>query len=944
MRIKENRAELHCHTNMSGGLYPVRPEELLKKCRELGVDAVAVTDRLSVQAFPEIYRRKLAGSEPVKIIYGYEGFLEQKGRMLRPITILVKTQEGLKNLYRLVSYANLHSNGGLPMIPESVLSENRQGLLIGIMGLPSEVGPAFDYVEVTPAMEPEEVKNILGRSKVPVIAVGDVRYLDPEGLKAALAYAGFSGQKADENAEEHILMGTEEMLSHFSFLGKEKAREIVVETPGKIAGMIEDVVPVNSVYHPIRLPGSEKTVRETCKRRMKELYGDMPPSFITDRLSMELGWILERGYADLFYLATLLSEKAKKDGYPVMARGCAASSFAAFLLGITEVNPLPAHRRCECGYAEQDPGAHLSEKICPVCGKKMVSDGWDIPAESFFGLNGEKEPDFDLNFSPAYRDRAIRYLEEIFPGETLRAGTIGTLFDETAGYIAEESLSETQSARESMAAALSGAKMKEGTHPGGILLIPEGTDIHEITPVSVEDGEKRSHFNYHDIDKNLYKLDLLPHDTPEKLKRLWELTGICPESINVDDRELLSLFRRPREEDGQGPYDTFGIPEFDSEFAWALLDLMEPESAEDLMRICAIRHGTGVWFGNGEKLVLEGTSDFSELITSRDDIFLYLKEKGFDRETSFRIMEEVRKGRIQRGKCKEWPLWKEEMRSRGIPDWYAVSCEKMMYLFPKAHTVTYVLMSLRLAWYKLHYPEEFQKVTEEMTDRRNRGKWPYDENLLKTKLSMDELGPRFWNLLKRTGFETVGDLLSLSPGQVLTMFYTGQRNRRDIFRYILSLDPEWQCNYRGERWNAVFSAGSSWILMTDEIEIALAALHGDVDDTGGNSDREVDRSYERVIFDNGFSFTESELRHLRGWKTKVILMHRGPLSSALSEKREFLQKEGIPVLEAVIGDSYAAGGFFDSWLLIPPKEDMDAFSEESEKEWNKEKNLKKYFL
>lgn len=706
---KENRSELHCHTNISGMASPVSPDELLKRAKELGLTAIAVTDMGSVQAFPALFGAAKRMENPPKIIYGYEGYISREGKSPCPVTLLVKTQKGMKSLYRLVSYANTHKDA-LPVIPEQLLSENREGLLIGAAAFSNTPETECDFLEVTPAMDPGIVMKAVETSSVPVLAAGDVRYLDEDDVEAAKAYAYCYKLEADQNAEAHVLKNTDEMLAHFSFLGLEKAYEIVVKNTGDIAGLIEDVTPISPEKYPVRIAGAEKKVREICENRARMLYGEKPPALVSERLNTELQWIEENRNADLYYLSKLLIDTARTDGYPVGSRGSAAASFVSYLLGISEINPLPAHFRCECGFFEQiSPNKTGSHRTCPNCGKELISDGFNLPVETFLGFDGKKEPDFDFNFPSEYQKTAIKNLSKLpGVGGILRAGTIGTVTERTAKSISDTYIEETGFGTENIADRLVGAKRSDAYHPGGVLVIPENIDINDITPISLVGGENTSHFSYHDIDESLYKFDILAHDTPEKLHQLILLTGVSPENSEIGDEKILQLF-------SEG--DTSGIPEFDSKPVLKMLEIVKPENTDDLIRIVALAHSTDGWEENGKALIENGTATLSEIISTRDDIVLYLIERGFDRKNAFKIAENVRKGKAYSGRCCNWPVWVQEMKDHGVPEWYIRSCEKICYLFPRAHAASYVLFALKMAYYKVYFPEAFEQVINDYKNR-----------------------------------------------------------------------------------------------------------------------------------------------------------------------------------------------------------------------------------
>ena len=627
----------------------------------------------------------------------------------------------------------------------------------------------FDYLEVQPPSNDEfMIRN--DRSRItcredledivrkivklgeqygkPVVATGNVHFLDPDdaiyreivlegnmnkgSMKKALKEAAENGEETEQALPPLYFRTTGEMLEEFSFLGGMKAREIVIDNPNKINDMIEKISPVRPDKAPPVIENSDKTLRDICYNKAHEIYGPELPEIVSTRLDKELNSIIGNGYSVMYIIAQKLVWKSNDDGYLVGSRGSVGSSFAATMAGITEVNPLSPHYICpNCFYTDFDSeqvksfsgmsGCDMPDCDCPKCGTKMKKEGHDIPFETFLGFKGDKEPDIDLNFSGDYQPRAHAYIEEIFgKGKAFRAGTIGTLAEKTAyGYVLkyfeERNIIKRRAEIERLAAGCTGVKRTTGQHPGGIIVLPAHEDIYSFTPIQRPANDMTTditttHFEYHSIDHNLLKFDILGHDDPTMIRRLEDLTGTDATKVPLDDKKVMSLFHgtdvlgiKP-EDIGGTPLGCLGIPEFGTDFAMQMVIDAKPESFSDLVRISGLSHGTDVWLGNAQTLIEEGKCKLSSAICCRDDIMVYLIHMGLESGTAFSIMENVRKGKVAGGKCKEWEKWKEDMTAHGVPDWYIWSCEKIKYMFPKAHAAAYVMMAWRIAYYKIYMP------------------------------------------------------------------------------------------------------------------------------------------------------------------------------------------------------------------------------------------------
>jgi len=685
--------------------------------------------------------------------------------------VLAKNDLGRINLYRLVSESHLNYFSRYPRVPKSLLTECREGLIIGSACEAGELYGAiidgrddseiarianyYDYLEIQPVGNNEfmirsdkyedinSVKDLQEINKQivalgeefnkPVVATCDVHFLDPEDevyRRIIMANKGFDD--ADQQAPLY-LHSTDEMLEEFAYLGLAKSHEVVIENTNKIADMCEYIHPVRPDKCPPVIEHSEEDLRRICETRAHEVYGPELPEIVSARLERELNSIIGNGYSVMYIIAQKLVWKSNEDGYLVGSRGSVGSSFAATMAGITEVNPLPPHYRCpNCFYVDFDgpevkeivnqglSGVDMPDKICPNCGKPLAKDGFDIPFETFLGFKGDKEPDIDLNFSNEYQSKAHKYTEVIFgEGQTFKAGTVSTLADKNAvGYVLKyfekRDMRKRRAENERIAKGIEGVKSTTGQHPGGVVVLPNGEDIYSFTPVQHPANKDTdivtTHFDYHKIDANLLKLDILGHLDPTMIKRLEDLTGIDATTIPFDDKGVMSLFQSTEAlgitpDDIMGtPLGTLGIPEFGTDFAMQMLVEAKPKYFTDLVRIAGLAHGTDVWLGNAQDLILSGVATITEAICTRDDIMVYLIHKGLDPAESFTIMERVRKGIVAKGKCDEWPTYKQHMQEHGVPDWYIGSCEKIKYMFPKAHAAAYVMMAWRVAYCKINYP------------------------------------------------------------------------------------------------------------------------------------------------------------------------------------------------------------------------------------------------
>ena len=679
------------------------------------------------------------------------------------IIILAKNKLGLKHLYQLVSASNLKYFKRYPIIPKTELVMHREGLIIGSACEAGELFRAvadhkdwaelrriasfYDYLEIQPicnnmfmlrngTVQSEEELRELNRTIVrlgrelgkPVCATGDVHFQEPEDevyRHILLASKKF----ADADAPLPIYFKTtEEMLEEFAYLGQEEAHRVVIDDPRSIADRIEEIelLPPGRLFPP-RLENSEQELHDKVWDKCHELYGDEPPQLIVDRLNVELKSIL--GKYDVVYMsAQKLVQRSLENGYLVGSRGSVGSSLVAYMSGITEVNSLPPHYRCpQCRHTEfvtdgsYGCGADMPDKECPECGTKYVKDGFDIPFETFLGYGGGKVPDIDLNFSGEYQARAHQHAIEMF-GKTqvFRAGTIGTLAEKTAfgmvkKYLEERGESAGNAELDRLTLGCVGVRRTTGQHPGGLVVVPDDMDVEDFTAVQhpADDPDSdtvTTHFEYHCMEDNLLKLDMLGHDDPTMIRMLEDLTGVNARAIPLDDPDTMSIFTSSKvlgfeNDEILGPTGAVAIPEFNTRFTRGMLMDTMPKDFNTLVRLSGFSHGTDVWLGNARDLIVGGTASVLETVGCRDDIMLYLISMGLDPKMSFKIMEAVRKGKVKKGGFQEG--WEEAMREHQVPDWYIGSLAKIGYLFPKAHAVAYVMMAFRIAWFKVHEPLAF---------------------------------------------------------------------------------------------------------------------------------------------------------------------------------------------------------------------------------------------
>ncbi|USF25721.1 DNA polymerase III PolC-type [Firmicutes bacterium ASF500] len=716
---------------------------------------------------PHFFKKlEAAGYHNLSEINPYMTTLRGKGKAKRQpkhLIVLAKNQTGLRNLYKLVSLAHLEHFKRYPIMPKSLINENREGLIIGSACEAGELFRAltdgkdweelkriaswYDYLEIQPIcnnmfmlrkgmVRSEEELRDFNRDIVrlgeelgkPVCATGDVHFLDPEDeiyRHILLASKGF--EDADEDLPIYFKT-TGEMLKEFAYLGKEKAHEVVVKNTNLIASWCDPIEPLPQGLFAPKLEDSDGELKRLVWGKAHELYGENPPQIVVDRIEAELGDIIRCKYDVIYMSAQKLVQNSLEHGYLVGSRGSVGSSLVAFMSGITEVNSLPAHYRCpNCKHTDfdyaQDPehpygcGADMPDAVCPVCGAKYVKDGFNIPFETFLGFGGDKVPDIDLNFSGEYQSSAHKYTFELF-GQThvFRAGTIGTVAEKTAfgyvkKYLEEKGKVASKAEENRLAIGCTGVKRTTGQHPGGMVVIPQDKEIYDFCPVQHPADDPNSdiittHFEYHSMESNLLKLDMLGHDDPTMIRMLEDLTGVNAREIPLDDPDTMSLFSSSKalgyENDKiLGPTGGTAIPEFGTSFVRGMLEETQPNQFDILVRLSGFSHGTDVWLGNARDLIIQQGIPVGQAIGCRDDIMLFLISKGMNPKRSFKIMEAVRKGRgLPDGA-------EDEMKAAGVPDWYIGSCKKIAYLFPKAHAVAYVMMAFRIAWFKVHRPLAF---------------------------------------------------------------------------------------------------------------------------------------------------------------------------------------------------------------------------------------------
>lgn len=755
----EKRIELHAHTKMSAmdGLTEI--DDLIKTAARWGHSAVAITDHGCIQAFPPAF--KSARKHGIKVIYGVEGYLVEEDKKEKPyhIVLLCKSSQGLRNLYRLISDSYLNNFYRSPKMTRQQLMKYRDGILVGsaceagelyqaiIKGASDEqlesIAQFYDYLEIQPLQNNqfmlkqglvESIEQLMENNRrivalaekldKPVVATGDVHFLEPhDEVFRRIVQAGQGYQDAEDQAPLYFRTTTE-MLKEFEYLGAEKARALVIVNPAVICAQIENLQPVPDGFYPPKIASAESEIINLTWKEAYRVYGATLPEIVKARVERELDAITRHGFSVLYLIAHKLVKKSNEDGYLVGSRGSVGSSLVAHFTGITEVNPLPPHYICShCNYsdfvtdASVGSGVDLEDRVCPNCQEPLKKDGYDIPFETFLGFNGDKVPDIDLNFSGDYQSRAHKYVEELFGSKNVfRAGTISTIAEKTAfGFVKKYALEKQVEIKNSevtrLAHGITGVRKTTGQHPGGLIVVPTDSDIMDFTPLQYPADNKNSgvittHFEYHAIGDQLVKLDILGHDDPTVIKELEDLTGLKASTISLSDPETMKLFSgvEPLGVDSQAidsTVGTYGIPEFGTRFVRQMLEITRPTTFAELVRISGLSHGTNVWLNNAQDLIENETASLGEVICTRDDIMTYLIHKNMDKQQAFKIMEKVRKGK---------GLNSEDtsiMKSCEVPPWYIDSCNKIKYMFPKAHAVAYVTMAFRIAYYKINYPLPF---------------------------------------------------------------------------------------------------------------------------------------------------------------------------------------------------------------------------------------------
>ena len=730
-------------------------------------DDAAICGQIFAAMIPML---KELGVERVSQINGALAGKKRGGRGRRSanhLILLAKNQTGLRNLYKLVSLSHLEHFNRFPIMPKSIINENREGLIVGSACEAGELFRAvvdgkddreleriaswYDYLEIQPlsnnaymlrpdkegrriAQSLEDLRNFnrkivelghkLGK---PVCATGDVHFTDPE--EEIYRHILLAAKEFDDADSENPLYfrTTDEMLKEFAYLGAETAHEVVIESPALVASWCDNVRPLPDGLFTPKLENSEGELKDLVWGKAHALYGENPPQIVVDRINAELKDIIGCHYDVIYMSAQKLVQNSLEHGYLVGSRGSVGSSLVAFMSGITEVNSLPAHYRCpNCKHSDFDYavehgygcGADMPDMKCPVCGADYAKDGFNIPFETFLGFGGDKVPDIDLNFSGEYQSSAHKYTFELFgSNHVFRAGTIGTVAEKTAiGYVRKYlervgryNVPFAEVLR--LARGCMGVKRTTGQHPGGMVVIPQDKEIYDFCPVQHPADDKDSdiittHFEYHSMESNLLKLDMLGHDDPSMIRMLQDITKVDPQKIPLDDPDTMSLFTTSEklgfmDDPILGPTGAVAIPEFGTSFVRGMLEDTHPNQFDILVRLSGFSHGTDVWLGNAKDLITSGTAQVNEAIGCRDDIMIFLISKGFKDTRAFKIMESVRKGRgLPEGA-------EDEMKEHGVPQWYIDSCKKIAYLFPKAHAVAYVMMAFRIAWYKVHRPLAF---------------------------------------------------------------------------------------------------------------------------------------------------------------------------------------------------------------------------------------------
>lgn len=757
----KKRVELHLYTKMSAMDGVADVTEAICRAADWGHPAIGITDAGVVQAFPEAM--SAAGKAGIKVLYGCD-MVTAKASDNTPyhITVFARNAAGLKTLYGLISDSHIKYFDKRPCIPTEECLRHRENLLLGsgcengelyqaVLEQRSwedllQIASDFDFLEIEPVCNHQHLiqQGIVVNTQrlqdcnrtivqlgetlgIPVAATGNVHFLNPEDqvYRSILRSAGDSA----DDASPLYFKTTAEMLDEFSYLGTEKCCEVVVTNTNRIAGMCEIIEPLSGDLCLPTVDGSDRELADLATETLHRLYGAHPPRIVMERFDHELRIIWEQQTSAIYIAAQRLAAASRAQGYPVGTRGLVGASLTAFLAGITDCNPLPPHYRCPaCGHSdfehriEVSCGADLPDARCPSCGAAYEKDGFSIPMEPFFGFYGDKLPDIDLNFSKAFQEKAMELCKAMFGADhVFRAGTISTIFGRTArsyvmNYLREQGLNVPKAEIRRLMQGCTGVKRTTGQHPGGLVIVPKDKDILDFCPLQHPANDPNSdviitHFEYRDLEMHLLKLDLLSHDNLTMLKRMADMTGICPDTIPLDDPETMRIFTSPAslglpdDDPIIGKTGTLGIPEFGTDYVRQMLLDIQPADFDDLVRVSGLSHGVDTWLYNAKELIRSGTAAGKEVISTRDDILRYLTQKGMDRKTAFAIMEAVRKGKVAKEGLRD--DWEAQMRALDVPQWYLDSLKKIHYLFPRAHAVTYTTTAFRIAWYKVHAPLAF---------------------------------------------------------------------------------------------------------------------------------------------------------------------------------------------------------------------------------------------
>lgn len=726
-----NRIELHLHTKLSDDVSVITPKEALEYAVAHSHRAVAFTNLNNVQDFPAIadaYRQ--CGNSSLKVIYGAEiRYTSEEGKSPYGITLLAKNQSGIKELYKIIS--SISFDGVCELASLDIIKRNRKNLLIGSCGNmgelfdavvcgknPEKAAAFYDYFEIYPTDDETErkiykkISKLGNKLNIPVAAVGNCKYLIREDEICRRVIRVANGHEQDsKNLFYHT---TDEMIAEFSYLGKDEAYKSAVTDTNRIADLIAQAMPLNEVHYPLMIKNAYRQVQEAAYKKAKEIYGDILPSRIAKRLQNELTYINKYDYAVHYLIARQMVKHTNELGYCVGARGAVGSTLVAFLLGVTDINPLPPHYHCgKCYYTDFEvialDGFDLPKRNCPVCGCSLHTDGHDIPYETFMGIDGSKKPEIALNFPVSKKSDELSFLQELLGADRVaHTGTTATLWEKIAEryitiYESETNDYFTEEQRSYICKKLCGIKRRDGIHPAGVVVLPQGSEFEDFTPINKIENSSPikavTHFAHNSINGNAVKLNIIAHSAPDMLKQLEDLSGVSTDTVDWNDPNVYSLFEHA---------DTFGIPEFSRDFMKKLLLIIKPKSFSDLVQISGIAHGTGIWIDNGENLLNKGKI-LGELPTLRDDVFLQLTNYGLDRESSYQIAECVRRGKLFHNSdlASEFA---ECMRNKNVPEWYIESLTKIRYVFQKAHAVSYVMNAIRMAWYKVYYPVQFRTV------------------------------------------------------------------------------------------------------------------------------------------------------------------------------------------------------------------------------------------